>query len=122
MQLVIDVADLAEADLLKISENDTVHRSCSKYLGFLNKKIKEFLAADGYRQVSTTGGLEYSMFLYKNNKGRIRKVKNSLSVKKKDQILSSWSIEFEDSTRVATKLEALFKSIEIPSVFVHLVN
>jgi len=120
MTFLIDVAAFAEKNSLSLAQRgDSVYKSCSRYLGFLEREADVFLQSRGYSHVSTSSSLEYVLYLYCQDDEWV-KLRCTLSAEEKQPTRSSLSIEIGDAD--LQTVEAFFVSHRIPSEVISMLH
>ena len=69
MELSVDIKKLAKVDPFKLmKKGDNFYKVCSRYLGFLTKRIDVWLKAEGYRLISTsTTDIKTATYYYRKD-------------------------------------------------------
>ena len=66
MELAIDINKLAQKDPLRLSKaGDSLHKVCSRYLGYLTEKMVQYFTVKGYSRISTNSSLTVATFVFK---------------------------------------------------------
>lgn len=116
MKLLIDVMALGNLDLLhQCSSKLTLYEKYSTYLAFLNTKVREYFKVKGYLPSGTNTSSDSVTYLFSKGKS-LRVIINKLGNTTPPS--AYFSVELEKDGLV--EIEALFKSLKIPSSLISL--
>ena len=102
-----------------MKKGDNFYKVCSRYLGFLTKRIDVWLKAEGYRLISTsTTDIKTATYYYRKDSLEAY-IKQILALKdddlKKLEVKYSVIVVKVNNKKELIELEALIKSLKIPN-------